>query len=92
MTETQKTINEWQKRNFPDATEGGTLKHIEEEFFEFMYMPGSDKIEEAADLIITLYHWALLKDVDLHAIVDGKMKINRNRTWNIQPDGTGRHT
>ncbi len=91
--ETQRSINEWQRQTFPDATLDGVIGHLREEFQEFL--DSNDQLEtavEAADLVILLYCWAAINGVDLHAAIDAKMKINRARTWNIQQDGTGRHT
>jgi len=93
MSETQATINRWQAEQFPDATEEGILDHLREEFNEFLgSATQAETMVEAADLVILLYAWAGKVGGDLHAAVDAKMGINRARTWNIQPDGTGRHT
>lgn len=93
MTETQQSINVWQRETFPDATEEGVLGHLKEEFWEFFFskQTASEAAVEAADLVILLYCWAGMNKIDLHAVIDEKMKVNRNREWNIQSDGTGRH-
>lgn len=92
--ETQKTINEWQDQNFPSASEAGIIKHLTEEFHEFLNetFNNENRLEEAADIIIILYAWAKFNHYDLHTAIDKKMAKNRLRTWKIQPDGTGRHT
>lgn len=47
--------------------------------------------DEAADVLIVLYGMAALYGFDLHAEVDRKMEINRDRKWIANGDGTGRH-
>lgn len=90
--ETQRTINEWQREHFPDATLAGVRNHLRLECTEFFDAVGTQaQAFEAADIIILLYCWAMHKDIDLHSFVDAKMAINRAREWNIQTDGTGRH-
>jgi hypothetical protein len=91
--ETQATINSWQRDHFPTATSAGVTGHLREEIREFFDAP-DDRLAavEAADIVILLYCWAMLNGVDLHEEIDRKMVINRRREWNIQPDGTGRHT
>lgn len=93
--ETQQTINEWQDKNFPSATEEGIKEHFIEEVDEFLsacfHGPENNASEEAADVMILLYDWARKRNIDLHLEVDKKMAKNRAREWNIQLDGTGRH-
>jgi hypothetical protein len=51
-----------------------------------------DKIPaEAADVLIVLYGVAGMRGFDLHAEVDKKMAVNRNRKWKANGDGTGYH-
>ena len=93
MSETQSTINAWQRERFPTAAVGGVIGHLREEFREFLTaVPGTpEAAEEAADIVILLYCIAMLEGFDLHAEIDKKMAKNRTRQWVIQPDGTGRH-
>lgn len=106
MRETQETINQWQNATFPEATPQGVTRHLLEEIDEFCEIvcdplnedrPLTDSelnslIFEAVDMIILIYAWADKHGVfDIHKMVDAKMAINRQREWNIQPDGTGRH-
>jgi NTP pyrophosphatase (non-canonical NTP hydrolase) len=91
-SETQASINAWQCQHFPNATERGVCDHLHEEFREFREAPTDvAALEEAADIVIILYCWAMLHGFDLHAAINNKMSINRERNWVIQPDGTGRH-
>lgn len=93
MTETQTTINQWQNEHFPDASLLGVATHLSEEFSEWEAATTiADAAEEAADIVILLYCWAMMCGLDLHAEIDRKMAKNRSRQWNILPDGTGRHT
>lgn len=107
MIETQETINTWQDQTFPNATLEGITKHLIEEIDELKDMllelqspvrirniaDIHDTAFEAADVIILIYAWAKKHGIRIHEqFVDIKMGINRGRTWNIQPDGTGRHT
>lgn len=90
--ETQGSINQWQQEHFPTATERGVVKHLKEEFREFLDAESDTAaLEEAADVVIILYCWAMLNNFSLHDAIDAKMHKNRTRQWNIQPDGTGRH-
>lgn len=92
MSETQATINEWQRQHFPDATRSGIVKHICEEFREWLEAPtDAEALIEAADIVILFYAWCQRHNFDLHAAIDAKMQKNRQREWHIQPDGTGRH-
>jgi NTP pyrophosphatase (non-canonical NTP hydrolase) len=93
VSETQATINAWQRETFPTATTNGVIGHLREEFEEWLTAE-SDELAgvEAADLVILLYCWCDQVGIDLHAEIDKKMVRNRARTWHIQPDGTGRHT
>jgi NTP pyrophosphatase (non-canonical NTP hydrolase) len=46
---------------------------------------------EAADVVILLHRLVALAGMDLNEQVDGKMAINRARTWKAAGDGTGGH-
>lgn len=93
MSETQATINQWQRQQFPAAGAIGVVNHLREEFWEFLDAPSDEAaVQEAADIVILLYSWAMLNGIDLHAEIDRKMEKNRARQWTIQDDGTGRHT
>jgi len=47
--------------------------------------------QEAADVTILLHRLMGLLGKDLAEEVDAKMKINRQRRWNVSGDGTGGH-
>ena len=93
-SETFTSINRWQDENFPLATVDGIWNHIGEEWIEFQTANTiKEQIIEAVDLIILLTGW-IHKASDgrsAQEFVDAKMRVNRLRNWNIQPDGTGRH-
>ena len=46
---------------------------------------------EAADVVIALAGMCRRYGIDLQAAVDEKMKINREREWEVYSNGTGRH-
>lgn len=93
MTETFETINAWQRETFPNATLEGIMRHLNEEWKEFWSADTiDDMVKEAVDLIIVLSGFidhCTRQGAQVH--VDNKMRINRARSWNIQPDGSGRH-
>lgn len=47
--------------------------------------------KELADVVIVAYHAAAVLGVDLDQLVTDKMRVNRNRKWKINPNGTGQH-
>jgi NTP pyrophosphatase (non-canonical NTP hydrolase) len=92
MSETFHSINKWQRDTFPNATATGILIRIEEEWQELQNAETTeDRIEEAVDLIIVLAAYIAKLGLEAQYHIDQKMRINRQRQWNIQPDGTGRH-
>ncbi len=94
--ETQATITAWQDATFGPTTPWlawlRVAKEIEE-LEEYLCVPGkeSKSIEECADVLITLYRVAQELGADLHAEVDRKMAINRDRTWVVDEKGHGQH-
>ena len=46
---------------------------------------------EAADVVIALAGMCRRYGIDLQQAVDEKMKINREREWDVYSNGTGRH-
>lgn len=46
---------------------------------------------ELADVAICLYVAAETMGVDLHAMIDAKMKINRARRWTLDETGCAYH-
>lgn len=83
--ETFETIRQWANDTFGTATVDRTIERAREEFDELME-PDADKLEEAADVVITLCNLP-----GLAAAVERKMAKNRRRTWNVRGDGTGYH-
>lgn len=47
--------------------------------------------DEAADILFMLFQAAYFCDFDLIEATRKKFEINRNRTWERQPDGTFQH-
>lgn len=101
MKETQKTITDWADKTFGRVTDAReAIRRPIEEMEEFIRlgeaMRGCDihtntdityLLDEAADVVITLYRLASRLHADLHAEIDRKMAINRARKW--RRDGTG---
>jgi len=47
--------------------------------------------EEAADVLVVLYHFAETLGMNLQEEVNRKMAINRQRRWKLDGTGTGQH-
>ena len=93
MAENQQTITAWADETFGRVADPiHAIKRARDEMCEFMDLPKSanpkEIMEEAADIVITLYRLASVLGGNLHDEIDGKMAINRySRRW--KPDGTG---
>ncbi len=85
--ETLRKANEWFDRVIPHTAESDVLK-FKEESEEFLTEPS---VEEAADALLCLTHWAHLKGLDLLAAVKAKMEKNAARKWEQRLDGTWKH-
>lgn len=46
---------------------------------------------EAADVVIALAAWCDSAGYDLEELTAAKVRVNRRRTWEQQPDGTFQH-
>jgi len=97
MIEDQKTISEWANKVFGYPTRQRSIDRMLDEVDELELINVDDSesfnevSNECADILITLYQVANTFGFDLHACVDHKMHINRNRKWKIAGDGTGQH-
>ena len=95
--ETQQSINEWQLQTFGPVTDRYRLYHkFEQEVFELhdeCILGTNTKaiLEECADVYIMLVNLVKQYDGDLQDEVNKKMQINRQRTWKLNGDGTGKH-
>lgn len=99
MKETQKTISEWATTTFgyPKLPQI-IIDRLCVEVIELRNIDYSkdvdsfDKVsDECADILIVLYQIANIFGFNIHACVDHKMQINRDRKWKIVGDGTGQH-
>jgi NTP pyrophosphatase (non-canonical NTP hydrolase) len=100
-SESQRSINDWATESFGEPITGSYIyinsaaDRACEEMHEFRQAVLSglnqDIIEEAADVVITLYRLASIMGYDLHDQIDRKMAINRHRKWTAHGDGTGHH-
>lgn len=95
-TETSNTIRVWGDATFGEVKDlaalvsraRGELDELEQA------VRAGDMAEagrEAADVVILLHRLVALAGMDLNEQVDGKMAINRARTWKAAGDGTGGH-
>lgn len=96
MDETIRQIQEWGVDTFgvPDPYRAFT-KLVEEvgELSVAIRKGGPDDVgEEIADIIVTAIHCGSSGQVrDIQTAVNNKMRINRQRDWNLKGDGTGDH-
>ncbi len=95
-SETQKSIADWAQETFGAAPD--LLALVERASLELdelkQAVDENDVVEagkETADVMILLYRLMELLELDLHAEVDAKMRINRSRRWTGRGDGTGSH-
>lgn len=94
MIENQQTISDWALQAFGLGTADRAAQRACEEIEEFrdavdLAFDNAVKVSEAADIVIYLYVFAAQAGYDLHAEVDRKMIINRQRKWETLGDGTG---
>jgi NTP pyrophosphatase (non-canonical NTP hydrolase) len=93
--ETQETIAAWAAATFGPTTVSAAWLRCFEEILEAEKADLAGDHEglaaELPDILITLYRVAERLGVDLHSAVNEKMAVNRGRTWNVSPNGTGRH-
>jgi NTP pyrophosphatase (non-canonical NTP hydrolase) len=95
-SENQETITDWQEKTFGRVSVQRAFARFKEEVEELEWcIDSSDhtasSVNECADVLITLYAVVQALGGDLHAAVDEKMKINRERKWRVNGDGTGQH-
>ena len=98
MKEDQRSISDWAVKTFGYPTEKRSIARMVEEVEELKKVDllddkySFDEVSnECADIYITMCQIADTFGFDLHACVDYKMQINRNRKWKIAGDGTGQH-
>lgn len=96
MTETQYSVTTWGEETFgPCASPAVLVARAALEMRELEEAAeqndAKDVGHELADVLIILYRVATLYNLDINAIVDDKMRINRARRWERKGDGTGRH-
>jgi NTP pyrophosphatase (non-canonical NTP hydrolase) len=97
MIETQQSISEWAEQTFgPAGSNARVAARANEEMAELLRAltvqdDAKDGAAEVADIFIVLYRLATRMGVDIHAEIDRKMKINRQRKWNRDGSGHGYH-
>lgn len=95
-TETQYSVTAWGEETFGPCTSPAVLvaraalemRELEE---AAQQNDAKEVGHELADVLIILYRVATLYNLDINAIIDDKMRINRARRWERKGDGTGRH-
>lgn len=70
------------------VSEQGLHAHVREEAEEFDAEPNG---EEAADIVITVFMWAIKAGVDMEQEIRTKVLRNERRTWQVNEDGSYHH-
>lgn len=97
MSESQFTISKWADDTFGHAYNNlRSAVRLNEEMAELLKsLSVGDPIDkvanEIADVYIVLCRIATNTRVDIHEVVETKMKINRARKWQIDGTGHGYH-
>jgi NTP pyrophosphatase (non-canonical NTP hydrolase) len=95
VAETQESIGQW--LDGIGITSSSTTRcaiRANEEMAELLTAISTDDPkapEEAADVVIVLFHLAIMSGFDLMKEVDRKMQKNRQRQWRIDSTGHGYH-
>ena len=94
MRENQKTVGDWARATFGPATPLRIAVRLNEEVAELLTKVAQGRQgveEEAADVLVVLYHFAETFGMNLQEEVNRKMAINRQRKWKLDGTGTGQH-
>lgn len=95
--ETQESITAWADETFGPSTSNMRIAtRANEEMAELLRAlsvddASPDAAVEIADVVIILNRLATKLGVDIAAEVDRKMEINRQRQWQLDGSGHGRH-
>lgn len=87
----------WVNETFPDHTEEGHFYKLVEEVDELastIGMATKRKGAELVDIILVCFSYAAKAGIsynELEYMIKEKIKINRARKWEKQPDGTYQH-
>lgn len=82
-------IAEWADSISPNRSPEGAFTKMLEEIKEWSERPCDG--HEAADVMIMLLDVCHLAGIDIAKAVRWKMRINRNREWNVSEDGSFTH-
>jgi NTP pyrophosphatase (non-canonical NTP hydrolase) len=91
VTELQSEIAEWADQLNPHRTALSLIAKMLEELGELIASDRQDDPLELADVLILALDLAHIKQIDLAAAVQAKMKINRQRQWRIADNGAMTH-
>jgi len=94
--ETQKTISLWAEETFGAGGSNNVVAtRANQEMAELLSAVAKDDVKkvgtEIADVFICLYRLADRMGLDVKVLVNEKMKINRERKWDVGEHGVGQH-
>jgi NTP pyrophosphatase (non-canonical NTP hydrolase) len=75
----QTEITQWADKQFPKRTRQGVFIKLLEEIAELAANPRSST--EYADLLVLIFDYASMHNIDIPNALSVKMKINQNRKW-----------
>ncbi len=92
MDDLQRRVAEWGEQTFPDAHDAGIWQHLREEVDELRaaLMAGdqAEVAQEAADIVMMLFHLAHRGGFSLQRAVEAKFTACQQREW-LPPDASG---
>ena len=91
LKEDQYTVCAWANKTFGKTNLTAACERAAKEMREFIEGDLKDVPNECADVVITLFRVADEAGFDLMNEVNKKMRINRQRKWVLNGDGTGQH-
>lgn len=90
INELIKNTGSWAEKTFPKSTELSVLKHMQEEFNELVEaINPEDKAEEAADVLLLLFHYCHKNNINLSKAANEKLSINKSRNWETEVNVKG---
>ena len=97
--ETQESISEWATKTFGTPTNVELIiwrmlmetTELKERLLDGGAYTKEELAEELADIFIVGYQCFTTLGFNAHMCIDSKMKINRERKWKLNDDGTGQH-
>lgn len=84
-------IKEWADEAFPGRTDQGMYLKLYSEIAEMIDAPPDQVEDEVADVFIMLLDFAKRRGINIAAIIERKMVINRGRQWKQNQLGIWSH-